>query len=84
MVSVALLGKIGVEVSFEYDKIVMTKNNVFVGNGYCNQGLFVLNVSNIINENATCSAYLVDTINLWHGRLGHVSISFIKKIKWFY
>ncbi|KAF8018167.1 hypothetical protein BT93_H3152 [Corymbia citriodora subsp. variegata] len=36
LVSVALLGKVRVKVSFESDKIVMTKNNVFVGKGYCN------------------------------------------------
>jgi len=29
LISVALLGKAGVKVSFEYDKIGMTKNNVF-------------------------------------------------------
>ena len=33
LISVALLGKVGVKVSFESDKIVMTKNNVFVGKG---------------------------------------------------
>ena len=38
LVSVVLLGKVGVKISFEYDKIVMTKNNVFVGKGYCDQG----------------------------------------------
>ena len=37
LISVAL-GKVGVKVSFESDKIVMTKNNVFVGKGYCDQG----------------------------------------------
>ncbi|XP_071928182.1 uncharacterized protein [Coffea arabica] len=46
LVSVALLGKVGVKVSFEFGKIIMTKNNVFVGKSYCNQGLFVLNISN--------------------------------------
>jgi len=35
LISVALLSKIGVKVSFEPDKIVMTKNNVFMGKGYC-------------------------------------------------
>ena len=44
LVSVALLGKVGVKVSFESDRIVMTKNNVFVGKGFCNQGLFVIRV----------------------------------------
>ncbi|XP_031267558.1 putative glycine-rich cell wall structural protein 1 [Pistacia vera] len=33
LISVALLGKVGVKVSFESDKFVMTKNNVFVGKG---------------------------------------------------
>ena len=33
LVFVALLGKEWVKVSFEYDKIVMIKNNVFVGKG---------------------------------------------------
>ena len=39
LVSVALLGMVGVKISFEYDKIVMAKSNVFVGKGYCDQGL---------------------------------------------
>ena len=81
LISVALLGKVGVKVSFESDKIVMTKNNIFLGKGYCNQGLFVLNVSDVINENASSSAYLIDSIDLWHARLGHVSVSYINKMK---
>ena len=59
----------------------MTKNNVFVGKGYCNQELFVLNISNVINENASSSAYIIDSISLWHARLGHVNISYIKKMQ---
>ena len=53
LVSVALLEKVGVKVSFEFDKIVMTNNNVFVGKGYCNQRLFVLNIFYGINENVS-------------------------------
>nr|XP_033508315.1 uncharacterized protein LOC117273293 [Nicotiana tomentosiformis] len=49
LIFISLLGRAGVKVSFESDKIIMTKNNVFVGKGYCNQGLFVLNVSDVIN-----------------------------------
>ena len=61
LVSVALSGKVGVKVSFEYDRIVMKrKNNIFVGKGFCNQGLFVLNISEVINGNASSSfTYLV-------------------------
>ena len=49
LIFVALLGKAGVKISFKSDKIVMARNNIFVGKGNCNQGLFVLNVSKIIN-----------------------------------
>ena len=56
IVSVALLGKVGVKIFFESDEIVMTKNNVFVGKSYCHEGLFVLNVSEVINENTSSSA----------------------------
>jgi len=35
LVSVALLGKVGAKIFFESDKIVMNKNNVFMGKGYC-------------------------------------------------
>ena len=60
----------------------MTKNEVFVGKGYCSGELFKLNVLNIINnENVSSSAYVVDSIDLWHGRFGHVNFSYIKKMK---
>lgn len=36
LVSMALLGKVGLKMSFESDKIMITKNNVFVDKGYCN------------------------------------------------
>ena len=56
LVSVALLRK----VSFEFDRIVMTKNNIFVGKGFCNQGLLILSISEVININSS-SVYLVDS-----------------------
>jgi len=49
LVSVALLGKFRIKVLFECDKIVMTKNNVFMGKEYYNHGCFVLNVANVMN-----------------------------------
>ena len=68
LVYVALLGKVGVKVSLESDRIVMTKNNVFVGKGFCNQGLFMLSISEIMNGNYSSSAYLVDSYDVWHAR----------------
>jgi hypothetical protein len=64
LVFVTLLGKFGIKMSFESDKIVITKNNVFVGKEYCNHGLFVLNVDNEMNENPSSFAYLLDSIDL--------------------
>ena len=37
LISVALLGKAEIKVFFELDKIVLTKNDIFVGKCYCNQ-----------------------------------------------
>jgi hypothetical protein len=56
LVSIALLGKFRIKVLFEFDKIVMTKNNVFMGRGYYNHELFVLNIANVMNENASSSS----------------------------
>ena len=36
IISMSLLRKVRVKASFEYDKVVLTKNNVFIGKGYCN------------------------------------------------
>ena len=41
---------------------------------------FMLNVSKLINENTSSSPYIVDSCDIWHGRLGHVNFSYIKKI----
>ena len=66
-----LLKKKRVRILFDSNKIVLTKNDAFMGKGYCNQGLFMLNVSDIINNNAFFSfAYIVDSCDIWHGRLG--------------
>ena len=53
-----------VKVSFESNKIVMTKNNVFVGKGFYNQGLFMLNIYEVINGNSSSSSYLVDSYDV--------------------
>ena len=81
LVSVSLLGKAGVKVLFDFDKIVLTKNDAFVGKGYCNKGLFMLNVNDIINNNAFSSfACIVYSYDICHGNLGHVNFSYMKKM----
>ena len=56
LVSVSLLRKVGVKIMFESNKIMLTTNDAFVGKGYCNQGLFMLNVSKILNNKASSSS----------------------------
>ena len=59
----------------------MTKNNSFVGNVYCNQCLFMLNVSEILNNKASSySTNIVDSCDVWHGKLGHANFYYIKKM----
>ena len=72
LISVHLLGKTSIKVLFDGGIVTLTKN----------EGLFVLNVDEVINEKGSSScAYLVDSIDVWHGRLGHVNLGYIKKIK---
>ena len=52
---------------FDLDKIVLTKIDAFVGKGYCNQGLFMLNGLEIMNnKTSSSSACIVDYYDVWH------------------
>jgi len=50
-----LLGKAGIKVLFDGGIVTLSKNEIFVGKGYDNDGLFVLNVDQVINENGSSS-----------------------------
>ena len=77
-----MLGKAEIKVAFDGGIVTLTKHDIFVGKGYIDQGLFVLSIDKVINKNGSFScAYLVDSINIWHGRLGHVNLGYIKKMK---
>jgi hypothetical protein len=80
LVSVSILSKAGIKVIFDSDKVLLSKCGGFIGKGLCSNGLFVLDVSKVMNENVS-PIYLVDSVDLWHGRLGHVNFSYIKKMK---
>ena len=73
LVSIALLGKVWVKVSFESDRSVMTKIIYLWEKGFCNQGLFALSIFEAMNGNSSSSAYLVNSYDVWYARLGHVS-----------
>nr|KYP68734.1 hypothetical protein KK1_022375 [Cajanus cajan] len=79
LIFVALLSNVRVKVFFEFDKIVMTKNNVFMGKGYCDHGLFVLNLSRATNE--SISMYMIDLYGMRHAILGHTKSFYIIKLQ---
>lgn len=82
LISGGLLNKAGLKIVFEADRVVLTRNRDFVGKGYLCDGIFVLNVaSEIMNENASSSAYIVESVNIWHARLGHVNMDSIKRLR---
>ena len=81
LISSSLLNIAGFEVNQKAGKIIILRNGVFVGKGYRSGGLFVLNVaSDAVNENAS-SAYIAESVDLWHSRLRHANYASINKLK---
>ena len=81
LVSVALLVKNEFKCVLVSDKTVISKNEMFIGKGYLNEGLFKLNamVVDSINKNST-SVYLLELSNFWHAHLGHVNYKALRKL----
>lgn len=77
LVSGWLLNKFGFRLVFESDKFVLSKNKMYVGRGYALNGMFKLNVMVVKNDinKMNSSAYLIESSNVWHGRLGHVNFN---------
>ncbi|CAN1221651.1 Retrovirus-related Pol polyprotein from transposon TNT 1-94 [Linum grandiflorum] len=80
LISAGLLIKVGLKIVLEADKLVITKNGIFVGKGYLSGGLFVVDSTAMINDNAGLS-YLVESLNIWHGRLGHLNQNSLKLMR---
>ena len=78
-----LLSKRGFKLVFESDKFVLTENGIYVGKGYMSNGLFKMNVMTIVsdfNNKNTCSTYILESSNVWHGRLGYVNFDTLCKL----
>ena len=61
LVSTSLLVKNGFKVVFVSNKVVISKNDMYVGKGYLSDGLFKLNVMTINNnKNNDSSTYLLE------------------------
>lgn len=72
LVSVDLVCKRGFRVVFESDKVIVTKNGMFVGKGYGCNGMYKLSINNNI-----ASTYIVESFSLWHDRLAHLNFKSI-------
>ena len=83
LVSGLLLSKKGFRLVFESDKFVLSKSGIYAGKGYVSNGLFKINVMTIVsnfNNKNTSSAYMLESSNIWHGRLGHVNFDTLRKL----
>ncbi|KAL2503938.1 Uncharacterized protein Adt_19559 [Abeliophyllum distichum] len=72
LVSGSLLNKHSFYMVFESDKVILSKSRMFVGKSYVSDGFFKLNVMTVkpkINKINNSFTYLLESSNLWHGRL---------------
>ena len=86
LVSGSLLSKKGFKLVFVSDNFILSKNGMYVGKGYMGNGLFKMNVMTVvppiknINKNSMSSAYMLESSNVWHGRLGHVNYDTLRRL----
>ena len=84
LVSGLLLNKHGFKMVFEADKVVVSKSGKFVRKGYVSNGLFKLNVMTvkpkIMNKTNASFVYVLESSNLWHGRLRHINYGSLKRL----
>ena len=70
-----LLCKSGVKALFELNKLILSKNGIFLVKGFATDGIYKLS---IINKEVSRRAYIVDSSYLWHARLGHLNFKYLK------
>ena len=77
LVSGLLLSKNGFKLVFEFNKFLLFKSGMYMGNGYLSNDLFKMNVMTVFsiidNNKSTSSVYMIESSNVWHGRLGYVN-----------
>ncbi|KAJ0881981.1 putative RNA-directed DNA polymerase [Helianthus annuus] len=79
-----MLNKFGFRLVFESDNFVLSRRGMFVGKGYALNGMFKMNVM-VVNQNkslneSSTSTYMVESSNVWHGRLGHVNFNSLRRL----
>ncbi|GJZ16905.1 zinc finger, CCHC-type containing protein [Tanacetum coccineum] len=74
LISGPVLNKCGYKQVYESDKYILSKSGVFVGFGYYNNGMFMLNLNKVPDDSGSVYMFSSTVVNfsLWHARLGYV------------
>ena len=76
--------KPGIKSVYESGKLILSRNDVFVGNGCSCERLVklctVLDNSCNSNNKSDVSVYMLYSISLWHQRLGHIGLNPMKRM----
>ena len=83
LVSGSLLNNHGFRMVFESDKFVLSKSGMYVEKGYMSHGIWELNVLTVIKSNmnkVSYSTYILESSDLWHGRLRHVNYDTLRRL----
>ncbi|GJY87214.1 zinc finger, CCHC-type containing protein [Tanacetum coccineum] len=69
-----VLNKCGYKQVYESNKYILSKSGIFVGFGYYNNGMFMLNLNKVLDDYGSVymSSSTVINSSLWHARLGYV------------
>ena len=83
LVSGSLLNSHGFRMVFESENFVLSKSGMYVEKGYMSNGMWKLNLMTLVKSEmnkASSSAYMLESSNLWHGRLRHVNFDTLRKL----
>ena len=79
----SLLNSYGFQLVIESDEFILSKSEMYVEKGYMSDVRWKLNVMTIIKsvmKKASTSAYILESSNLWRGRLGHVNYDTLRRL----
>ena len=74
------MNKVGVKVTFDFEKVILTNDCEFVGKGILYLGFSMLYLVAVNKINVSISL-IAKSISLWYARLPHVNIASIKGLK---
>ena len=83
LVSGSLLNNHGFRLVFESNKFLLSESGMYVRKGYMNYGMWKLNVISIIKSDmnkASTFASMLESSNIWHGRLGQVNDDTLRRL----